>query len=311
MKEHTISEMSLAEYLFAFKEERNALSDTYIRQASESGRLFCLTDNDTYLGYICTVIGSGIEQIVYSHTKKAYRGRGVFTSLAEHIVSTANTSVKAAIHEKNQCFDVIKNVCLKLGFEETECIHVYDFDRESKAEWARFKERVRYNECRAFLERSGYETVSLDLADEGLIKQIEGSRETPFGNPFCPADYFRYPSKRLAREFSFAAVRNGELAAYLLVSQPSEDALLAEHMVTSLETRGSGVIMLPLVCTVDRFFESGLRRFSFSIYPSNISSNSIRKNMQKDMTITDTVTYNFLRQSAAKTAKNGHTTELN
>lgn len=149
-----IIEMSIAEYLFTFADDRTALSDTNIRKASEHGRLFCAKDNDTYLGFICTTMGGGIEEILYAFTKPEFRGRGVFASLAKYIVSIANQDVKVSIHEKNTHFDEMEKLCRRLGFKEDECVHVFILDRESKEAWERFKEHQHYDQCRTFRGRN-------------------------------------------------------------------------------------------------------------------------------------------------------------
>ena len=290
---NTRTDMTIAEYLIAFSECRTALSDLFVRQASECGRLYCDRAGDEYRGFLCTAVEEHTERVLYAYTKPAFRGRGVFTSLLEHAVEEAQGDVRLAIPENHPCFAAIEAVCRRLGFDETERVHVFSFDRGSREAWLRLKKRQRYDDCCALLDRCGYEAVSFAVADGDLLRQLEESPTSAFRNRFNPAAYLRHPSKCLSRELSFAAVKDGALAAYILMAQTSADTVVAEHMSASAACRDSGVILLPLVRAVDRFFESGLRVWSFAIHPSNTASNRIRENLEQEFVFTDRVTRNY------------------
>ena len=98
-------------------------------------------------------------------------------------------------------------------------------------------------------------------------------------------------------ELSFAAVKAGRLLAYTLYSQPSRDAVVLEQMAASADARGSGVVLLPLVYSSDRFFESGYAHCIFAIYEQNTAPNRIRVKLEKEMPFEKKVTRNYLMRN--------------
>ncbi|MBQ1741801.1 MAG: hypothetical protein II045_01770, partial [Oscillospiraceae bacterium] len=231
--------------------------------------------------------------------KPEYRRKGVFTALAEHVIRTSTRGIRVSIPEKHPCFEAVDAVCARLGFRPTENLHTYSFDSSQKAAWQRVKAARRFDTGCARLQRRGCGVVSFAEADEGLLPQIRDSHSTAFRNPLDPSAFFRHPSKKLSMELSFAAVKEGRLLAYTLYSQPSRDAVVLEQMAASADARGSGAILLPLVRSVDRFFESGYAYCFFAIYEHNTAPNLIRAKLGKETSFEGKVTHNYRRQAAS------------
>ena len=292
-------ELSIGEYLLMFSDARNAFSDACVQQASECGRMYCEKSENVYRGFVCTAIENAEERILYAYTKPEYRRKGVFTALAEHVIRTSTRGIRVSIPEKHPCFEAVDAVCARLGFRPTDNLHTYSFDSSQKAAWQRVKAARRFDTGCARLQRRGCGVVSFAEADEGLLPQIRDSHSTAFRNPLDPSAFFRHPSKKLSMELSFAAVKEGRLLAYTLYSQPSRDAVVLEQMAASADARGSGAILLPLVRSVDRFFESGYAYCFFAIYEHNTAPNLIRAKLGKETSFEMKVTHNYRRQAAS------------
>ena len=297
---HMISELTDIEYLIAFSDGRTAFSDACIRQASEGGRLYCERADDTYRGFLCTETEGRTTRILYAYTKPEFRGRGIFTSLAEHVVQAAEGDVRISIPEEHPCFPEVDAICRRLGFTPTESLHTFSFDRSQEAAWRRTKQAQRFDACCDLLRRNGCDAVPFADADEDILRQVQQSHISSFRNPFDPSVYFRLPSKKLSLELSCAAVKDGRLLSYALLSQQSHDAVVFEQMASAVDARNLGVILLPFVYSVDRFFDSGYRFWAFAIYPSNIESNRIRKTLEKEFAFEEKITRHYRKRSGQR-----------
>ena len=65
-----VKNMTTFEYALAFSEDRTYLSDNNVQKASKRGRMFCMQENDNYVGFICTAYEYENEIITYAYTKK-------------------------------------------------------------------------------------------------------------------------------------------------------------------------------------------------------------------------------------------------
>ena len=104
----------------------------------------------------------------------------------------------------------------------------------------------------ATLKKQGYCAVSFVDADESLLKQLRISDRSEYGNMFHPAEYMDNPAKKMSWEMSYAAVRNNILQAYTLVSRRNTDKVIFEQISASSNEQGSGVILLPFVCAMEK-----------------------------------------------------------
>ncbi|MBQ3841605.1 MAG: GNAT family N-acetyltransferase [Ruminiclostridium sp.] len=262
-------------YCFAFMGQRTAFSDYFAKEAADHGMLICAKLDDKFAGYICAA-GNGREnRVSYAYTRPEYRGQGIFTSLLKEISDGSEMPVKINLPAEHECHGTVVHVCDKLGFVRGEDLTVYTYRPELDTLWEGYMNE-RGNRICEHLKRHGYETVSFADADDGIIAQIRGSDSSGFENPFETASFFDEPSRKLSRELSFAAVKNCELAAYTLVSQPSPEKCVLEQIAVSRNKRGTGVILLPAVQSMSVFRSAGYKNFVYAIYGSNTPANLLR-----------------------------------
>ncbi len=262
-------------YCFAFMGQRTAYSDYFAGEAAGCGKLLCAKLNDIFAGYICAA-GNGKEnRITYAYTRPEYRGRGIFTALLKEISESSEITVKVNLPEYHEFHDVVVHVCEKIGFVRGENIIVYTARRDAEMQWTEMMNSSGKRICN-MLERFGYKALSFAEADAEITDQIRNSDKSDFDSPFETCSFFDEPSRKLSRELSFAAVKDGELAAYTLVSLPSPEKCVLEQIVSSSKKRGSGVIMLPLAETVRNFIAGGGKLITYAMYKSNTAANSFR-----------------------------------
>ena len=254
---------------------RTPYSDYFAKEADESGRLLCAKINDKFAGYICAAVNGREMRITHAYTCPEYRGQGVFAALLSEIADNTDMTVRINLPAEQEFHDAVVYVCRRLGFVQGESVIIYTFRPDSDTRWREYMDTCGRRIC-DMLRRHGYRTVSFADADDDIIRQIYESDKNGFGNPFEPRSFFDDPSKKLSYDLSFAAVRNGELAAYTLGRLLTPQKGVLEQIAASEKKRGTGVILLPFAETVERFTAIGGKVASYAIFGSNDAANSFR-----------------------------------
>lgn len=86
-------------------------------------------------------------------------------------------------------------------------------------------------------------------------------------------------SKQLSWDLSYVAVRNGTLSAYCLVALADSRSAVFDQISVSAAEQGGGVILLPYVFSMQRFFERGMENACYAMYGSNRHANAFRKKL--------------------------------
>lgn len=273
----TISGMSALENRIAFAEYQTAFSMQCVSRSAACGMLFCARQEGKYTGYICAVAESGIIRIIYAFTVPEYREQGVFTALMRFVADNAKVSVRVNISEKLEYHDVIADVCMKLGFEQAESLRIYTCHKDMYPVWEEFMNE-KGARLSAYLQRRGYKAVSFEEAPEDILDQLRNSPHTDYRNMLDPAVFLDIRENRLSREMSFAAVKEGRLAGYVLVTQNSPNKAVFEHISESSAEQGTGVILLPFAASVKKAFRDiGIETISYAMYESNARANAFRE----------------------------------
>ena len=282
-------------YCFAFMGQRTAFSDYFAKEAAESGKLLCARVGDKFAGYICAAGNGSENRVTYAYTRPEYRGQGIFTALLKEIAEGSEMTVKVNLPADHEFHDTVVHVCKKLGFVQGESLIVYTAHRDAETRWRELMNKSGNRIC-AMLKRHGYTVVSFAEASADTIEQIRNSDNSEFANPFETRSFFDEPSRKLSHEFSFAAVKDGELAAYTLVSLPSPEKCVVEQIAVSSKKRGSGVILLPFAETAESLIASGVKLVTYAMYESNIAANSFRVRVNDTASQKATENYYLKRQ---------------
>ena len=128
----------------------------------------------------------------------------------------------------------------------------------------------------ATLERQGYTPVSFDALDEELLNQLRCSDRSEYANMFHPTLFLDDPAKKLSPDLSFAAVKDGRLVSYCLVSMADRRTAIFEQISVSAREQGQGIILLPYICSMNQFFEKELSAAFYAMYGSNRHANAFR-----------------------------------
>lgn len=285
--------MSVLENSIAFAGYHTAFSMQCVKRSGACGMLLSAKQEDRYAGYLCAVAESGIIRIIYAYTIPEFRKQGVFTSLMKFAADNANTAIRVNITENQKYHDVVRDVCLKLGYEQTESVHIFTCHKEMYPVWERFMHE-KGERLTAYLERRGYSVVSFADAPEDIIEQLRNSPWSEYRNMLNPAVFLDIPSNCLSWDMSFAAVKDGRLAGYVLVTHNSPTKAVFEHISESSAEQGTGLILLPFAAAMEKAFAfSGIETISYAMYESNARANAFREETLSMLAPSVTISENY------------------
>ncbi len=271
----TIAPIPYIGYALAFTEHRDPYGDLCANEASQNGILLAAKKDDSYAGVLCASLEGNYLRVTYALTMPKYRKKGIFTALMKNIIQNAKQTVKVNIVTDNAALDIVVKVCKKFGFTRGEDLTVYTYRTAEDNLWEEYMQKHGRKTCE-MLERFGYRAVSFKDADDDLIQQIRNSRNSDFDNPFDPCVFIDNPAKKLSWEYSFAAVKDGRLAAYTLGTMQDTTRGVLEQIAAAADKRNTGVILLPFTATVEAFRKMGGTMAAYAIYGSNQRANALR-----------------------------------
>lgn len=272
-----IRRLNRPEYHIAFNGYHTALSMRSAAEALAGGCIYGARIDGAYAGYLCVLDEIDAVRVTYALTVPAFRNRGVFTALLRHVIQSPPRKAQFCISPDHPSYPIVRRCCDRLGFVRDEDIRVFYCRHEDRDKWQAFMNQKGAALC-ATLERRGYKAVPFRELTPALLDQLRCSDRSEYGNGmFHPALYLDNPDSRLSRTLSFAAVINGRLAAYSLVTMEDEKTAQFAQLSVSAAEQGHGVILLPFSASIRCFFDKGLSRACYAMYESNEPADAFRK----------------------------------
>jgi len=290
-----ITKMFPLEFHIAFAGSRTALSDLLASQTGNLGGIYGARVDGTYAGFLIAADDVEHIRITYAFTVPEFRRQGVFTSLMQHVKDLYQQGIRMTIPSTHECYEILKHTCEILGFTAQERVHVFSCSRKDEDRWRLFMEKKGKRLC-DMLRMHGYNPVCFRTMGESLTSQLRDSDHSAYGNMFHPALFLDDPAKKLSLDLSFAAEKNGRLASYCLVIMVNDTSAVFEQISVSSEEMGQGVILLPYVYSMERFFEMDLQSAYYAMYESNKHANAFRKKVLKIFPSNETVQENYYYQ---------------
>ena len=185
-------------------------------------------------------------------------------------------SIRVNISATHDYHKAVTSVCKKQGFVQTESVTVFTCRRDKDEHWRTFMEEKGEKMC-GLLERWGYKALSFEEASDDVMAQLYEPEKYGYGDTFDVAAFLNDPAKSAAMDMSFAAVLDGRLAAYTLVTRDSSEAVVFQIISDAQWARGSGVILLPFVQSMKKFYEGDYKTAFYAMYASNKEANAFRE----------------------------------
>lgn len=274
-----ITEATFTDYIFLFGESRSRLSDLSAKSAlTTGGRIYMFWENERAVGYICLSSESGITKLLYGYTLEAERKKGVFSALLGYAAENMQRPIKVSITEEHRYFSAVSSACLKCGFEKGSVCKVFGGRSEDLIRWEEYMAGTGGKLC-SMLERQGFSAVSFAEMSDKLISDVYLSGENDFKNELDVKPFFDDENRHLNRKMSYAVLKDGELAAYTLVSSPDSISAIFEHISASEKYMGSGCILLAFARSMEIFGKEGCRRAAYAMYENNDRANNFRRKL--------------------------------
>ena len=291
-----IIEGTFTDYIFLFGEQRSIFADNSARSALLTGKLYILMEDEAPGGFLCLTGGNsdGSMRVQYMAVVPERRGRGLARCLLAHALEQAESNLRLNIADSAENYALIRHLCTDLGFQEISSCLVFGTSEEKPfSGWYAFMAEKGQRYVDLLLSR-GFSVRSFAQASPEELDAVYHSANSAYGNPLNPQIFFTDANRKMDRDMSFLCMKDGELAAYSLVSRQDERTAVFEEISSSISQQGSGCIFLPFAYSMKAFGESGCNRAAYTMYEDNRRANAFRRKLLAGVTASEHRSYNFL-----------------
>ena len=275
-----IKDADFTDYIFLFGDERSALSDIMARQAiSGGGGLAYLMEDGRPAGFMTHLPEADCTRLSYLYVLSERRGRGVGHALFAEAVRRFGGGLTVQVGEAAASFPIVSHWCESFGFSPRPSNVVFRTEEIGDLKnWKKWEEFIGGpgEKLLALLRQQGYVAVSVAHAPEALLDEARMSWQSDYGSSIDIRPFFDSPAKRLDRDMSFFAYSkvSWRLAACSLVTRPDAESAAFEHISPARNVRGTGVILLPFVRSMEAVRAAAPKRAAFTMYEDNPQANA-------------------------------------
>ncbi len=272
-----IKELTFLTYFLTFNDSmRNSLSDYYMYQVKLGvSSAVMLVDGDDVLSYAIILRKGEFAFLSYIFTEQTKRNKGYATKLLQLINTNEKHLIRTYIISNHPCYNAMKHIMEKLGYQNTCLNHVYSLDFDSDFEKT-FNSLNPSRLCE-FISRNNYECLPLSKMTPNLEKQLLSTKTSEFRDEFSVQSNYR---EVFNPDLSMIAVKDGILKAYAFTSQLSGDTISIDVVSEALSERGSGIVFLILAKGYEIIKkENKIKKAFFKISDNNHPSLSLVKSI--------------------------------
>lgn len=280
-----VSEINILDYLKDFSSFRTPLSDFYIK--SKRCRILGIYDeNKVGKGFLLAEPGEPTEILfLAAENEDTSIKRKLLGRMARTLPSKSEIRWRLLENSKDEAF------AAEFGFRHDKTVHLF---RTVGPEDEHAEELIRkYEKLYSFVENHGYHAVSFNELTKAELRQIRNNPDREFDSYLRPGVLMDDAAGGFSAELSFAAVKDGKVAAYTIIRRPDAKSCIFEIICVAKSERNSGVFILPFLSSLKTIKSSGAEVALFAIYDNNsktldmvkkrfgllISSDSVQHNM--------------------------------
>ncbi|MFA9465814.1 MAG: GNAT family N-acetyltransferase [Velocimicrobium sp.] len=280
-----VKEITYYEYIFCCTSFSTPLSDYYMKNAIESGKMTLFASYDDMdagssrpLGF-CIMHKTGEKQVsldyilVKEEKRKIGMGRELLMSAIKYAKEQGNLCISARIvnnTEESIAFEIADKLLLNHGFKiiQTSTVVRCAVDKNSSKAWDDFIEKkgdslIKKN------EKKGFIVVSFAAAGE-LINELKKRIGREFAAELNPDFYIGNKVDKLVSELSFIAAKDGIPVAFCIVTTVDGKKVIVQQLSVAQKYKKSGVFLLPLVASINKIFlENRYSKVSYTVYDTN------------------------------------------
>ncbi|MCR5757199.1 MAG: GNAT family N-acetyltransferase [Selenomonas sp.] len=291
-----IIEGNFTDYVFLFGHERTTFADASVRSALLAGKLYILMEDDAPGGFLCLTgtTHDTTKRVQYLAVVPEKQGQGLARCLMAHALANAEGNLRLNIADSAKSYPVIRHLALELGFVEVSSCLVFSTGEEKPfSGWYDFMNAKGKRYVELLLTR-GYSVCSFQEASPEELAAVYHSADSAYANLLNPKIFFEDENRKMDRQMSYLCMKNGELAAYSLVTRQDEQTAVFEEISAAKQEQGSGCIFLPFAYSMKAFGESGCNRAAYTMYEDNVHANAFRRKLLANITAHEHRSYNFL-----------------
>lgn len=145
-----------------------------------------------------------------------------------------------------------------------------------------------------FMLKYGYEVKSFNELSEDELSQIKNNPDNEFDTGLHAKELIEDTIGGFSKTFSFAAVKEGKVAAYNIVRCPDGKHIIFEIINVAKSYRNKGVFILPFYASLNEMNNKGIETGSFAIYEINTPAlNVVTKRFSK-LISSHTLQHNYI-----------------
>ena len=260
-EKYTIYSADILQYLTGCETLRTPLSDFYVR--SKDCLILCAKREDGSTAGFLLAEGKNPCEIWFltAEDNDSSAKRSLFDALADRQPSGTE------LHRRLKQGDPDEAFFTEYGFKPSCILHLF---RSLSTQCDGLSDFIRDNEplCAA-AEQRGFETLSFDRLTKEQLRQISENTDGTLDGSLRPGKLMKDTAGGFSAEMSFAAVKDGHVAAYSLIRKPDARHCVFEILCAGAPYRRSGIFLLPLMRTLEAVRASGTESVFFAVYDHN------------------------------------------
>ena len=272
-----ISEISIFEYLTGFRSLSTPLSDFYLK--TKRCRIFGEEHGRGLLLYE--------KEILFLAAEK--NDPAVKTAMLDYLRSTlpAGETIRWRIQENSG----EKSFAESYGFRVENIVNLF---RTVGAGDERVEQFFRDNEKLVhYIEKRGYLTRSFDELTEAQLSEIRDNPEGKFESGLHPEVLMQDLVGGFSGKMSSAALRDGKVAAYVIVRSPDTKHCIFEIICVAEPERRSGVFILPFIRSLKAMDDFGAESVFFAVFENNTEAIKIVRRKFGSLIVSQKVQFNM------------------
>lgn len=257
--ELTVSEIGLFDCLTAFEAWRSPLADFYLKTKN------CLVlgargEGGAARGLLLAERGEETELLFL-----AGEDGSVKKTLVEHLMGLMPPG--GLLRWRTEADSGDEALARECGFRYESTLHVF---RSVSAEDPALTEVLaEYEPLCAEMESRGYVTESFARLRPEELDQIRCNAGDEYAPELHPERLMDDTAGGFAPELSFAAVKDGRVAAYTIVRAPGAKRCVFEIVCAAKSQRGTGAYLLPVLASIRAMRDRGVETAVNAVYESN------------------------------------------
>lgn len=277
-----IREAGYLEYCIAFAALRTALADFYLRNQPDACGLLGAYEGGRPRGYLLYRGADDSLEILQLQAEEEAEeiSRALLLAAAEKGRKHGFSQVLFRLTEGRKNYEWMKGLLERTGFSIEARSEIFRSLPERKEAWRAYQEK-HGRAVLGLLEEQGFVPVPFSQAPESAIAAICERRMGGFEGILNPGELLRGRKGRVCLDISYLSLKEGEPAAYCLVSQPDPDHYIFEIIAAAVKYQNTGVIFQPFACSSDQVSRRPYRSLEFCMYRDNRKAIALTGRMMK------------------------------